>query len=123
MMEAVSISGTFVNFYETTWSNIPEDTHLPAIGVYPEPGHIYITIFITPILISSSHSLNNFHKYNNYCFYFEAGTPNGRCHPEAQYYKINFRKKKEELCSKLFKMYNDKIFDNKVRDRNELQVS
>jgi hypothetical protein len=26
--------------------------------------------------------------------------------------------KKEELCSKLFKMYNDKVFDNKVSVRN-----
>jgi hypothetical protein len=29
MMEAVSTSETSVNFYETTWRNIPEDSHLP----------------------------------------------------------------------------------------------
>lgn len=56
-------------------------------------------------------------KYNDCCLYFEAGTPSGRCHPEAQYYKDKFGKKKEELCRKLFTMYNDKIFDNKVRNR------
>jgi hypothetical protein len=29
-MEAVSISGTSVNFYQTKWGNIPEDSHLHA---------------------------------------------------------------------------------------------
>jgi hypothetical protein len=28
MMEAVSASGTSVNFYDTTWKNIPEGRHL-----------------------------------------------------------------------------------------------
>jgi hypothetical protein len=30
MMEAVSTSETFVNFYETAWWNSPEDSHLQA---------------------------------------------------------------------------------------------
>jgi hypothetical protein len=30
MMEAASISEILVNFYQTTWSNNPEDTHLQA---------------------------------------------------------------------------------------------
>jgi hypothetical protein len=29
MMETVSTSKTSVNFYQTTWRNIPEDSHLP----------------------------------------------------------------------------------------------
>jgi hypothetical protein len=28
MLEAVSISETLVNFYQTTWCNTPEDSHL-----------------------------------------------------------------------------------------------
>jgi hypothetical protein len=28
MMEAASTSETLVNFYQTTWRNIPEDSHL-----------------------------------------------------------------------------------------------
>jgi hypothetical protein len=28
MMEAENTSETFVNFYQTTWHNIPEDSHL-----------------------------------------------------------------------------------------------
>jgi hypothetical protein len=30
MMEAVSTSETSVNFYQTTWYNIPEDGHLAS---------------------------------------------------------------------------------------------
>ncbi|XP_069687209.1 uncharacterized protein [Periplaneta americana] len=39
---------------------------------------------------------------------------NGQCHPEALYYKNNFKKKKEELCSTLFKLYNNEVFHNKL---------
>jgi hypothetical protein len=28
MMEAANVSETSVNFYQTTWHNIPEDSHL-----------------------------------------------------------------------------------------------
>jgi hypothetical protein len=30
MMKAVSTSKTSVNFYQTTWHNIPEDSHIYA---------------------------------------------------------------------------------------------
>jgi hypothetical protein len=33
MMEAVSTSQTLVSFCETTWRNIPEDSHLHVKGV------------------------------------------------------------------------------------------
>jgi hypothetical protein len=49
----------------------------------------------------------------NFLGSLSADTPTGRCHPEAQYYKTNFKKTKEELCRKLFSLYNDKVFDNK----------
>jgi hypothetical protein len=32
MMETVSSSETLVNFYQTTWCNIPEDSHLHCIS-------------------------------------------------------------------------------------------
>jgi hypothetical protein len=31
MMDAVSISEVLVNFYETTWCNIPEENHLHTL--------------------------------------------------------------------------------------------
>jgi hypothetical protein len=33
MMEAASTSGTLVNFYQTTWCNNPEDSHLHLSGM------------------------------------------------------------------------------------------
>ena len=36
------------------------------------------------------------------------------CHPEALLYRENFKLKKDELVEKLYKLYNDKVFDNKL---------
>lgn len=41
-------------------------------------------------------------------------TPSGRCHPEAQDFKINFKTKKEELAKKLYKLYNSEVFGDKL---------
>lgn len=43
-------------------------------------------------------------------------TPTSRCHPEAKYFKINFKTKKEELVRKLYKLYNSEVFENKLAD-------
>jgi hypothetical protein len=47
MMEAVSISETSVNFYETTRRNIPEDSHLHTCSRENLKSH---DIFLDPIL-------------------------------------------------------------------------
>lgn len=36
------------------------------------------------------------------------------CHPEAERYKKNYKKLKEELAFKLFDLYNRQVFENKV---------
>nr|CAD7396699.1 unnamed protein product [Timema poppensis] len=41
-------------------------------------------------------------------------TPPAKCDPLAKHYKKNFAKVKEELCSKLFKLYNEQVFDNQL---------
>lgn len=41
-------------------------------------------------------------------------TPSGRCHPEAQYFKLNFKTKKDELAKKLYKLYNSEVFEDKL---------
>lgn len=35
-------------------------------------------------------------------------------HPEAELYKKKFKKMKEELATKLFRLFNEEVFDNKV---------
>ncbi|XP_063228256.1 uncharacterized protein LOC134534116 [Bacillus rossius redtenbacheri] len=43
-----------------------------------------------------------------------APTPDGKCDAEARYFKKNFSKLKEELGIKLFQLFNEKVFDNKL---------
>lgn len=38
------------------------------------------------------------------------------CDPEAVQYRTNFKSKKLELASRLFKLYNDKVFDGQLTD-------
>jgi hypothetical protein len=42
MMEAESTSGISVNFYQTTWRNIPEDGHLHTCHCENLKSHRYI---------------------------------------------------------------------------------
>jgi hypothetical protein len=35
MMEAASTSETLLNFYQTTWHNNPEDSHLQTLTIIP----------------------------------------------------------------------------------------
>lgn len=37
-----------------------------------------------------------------------------KCDPEAQKYKVKFKKNKDDLVSILFKLFNKEVFDNKV---------
>ncbi|KAK6638575.1 hypothetical protein RUM43_006842 [Polyplax serrata] len=41
-------------------------------------------------------------------------TPTSRCHPDAKFYKVNFKSKKEELIGKLYKLYNSEVFNGKL---------
>ncbi|XP_043270966.1 dentin sialophosphoprotein isoform X2 [Venturia canescens] len=43
-----------------------------------------------------------------------AKIPLTEAHPEAKKYRQDYKNTKEELCKYLYKMYNDKIFDNKL---------
>jgi hypothetical protein len=40
MMEAVSTSETLINYYETTWCNIPEGCHLRTCHLENQKSHI-----------------------------------------------------------------------------------
>ena len=41
-------------------------------------------------------------------------TPSSKCHPAAQYYKVNFKSKKDELIKKLFSLYNTEVFEGRL---------
>lgn len=35
-------------------------------------------------------------------------------HPNAKKYRLDYKNNKEELCKKLYEVYNEKVFDNKL---------
>lgn len=43
------------------------------------------------------------------------------CHPSARLFRNNFKKYKTELTSRLFKLYNENIFNNEIPDDTPLQ--
>ena len=43
-----------------------------------------------------------------------ATVPINEAHPDAKKYRQNYKNTKEELCKYLYKLYNEKIFDNKL---------
>jgi hypothetical protein len=49
IMETVSISEMSVNFYETTWGNIPEDIRVEKYGPFSSPGLSYLQTDINPL--------------------------------------------------------------------------
>lgn len=38
------------------------------------------------------------------------------CDPNALHYRRNFKRKREDLLNRLFKLYNIKVFDEKLRN-------
>ncbi|XP_077264971.1 uncharacterized protein LOC143898972 isoform X3 [Temnothorax americanus] len=40
--------------------------------------------------------------------------PMSQAHPNAKKYRLDYKNNKEELCKKLYELYNEKVFDNKL---------
>jgi len=40
--------------------------------------------------------------------------PINQVHPNAKKYRLDYKNNKEELCKKLYDLYNEKVFDNKL---------
>jgi hypothetical protein len=66
-MGAASTSETLVNFYQTTWHNNPEDSHLHTcccenlkshMNKNESPGHLWSVVFLTEIYFTSNNSAN-----------------------------------------------------------------
>lgn len=52
---------------------------------------------------------------NKVCYNFlhslDVRTSESVCHPEALYFRQNYKTKKGELANKLYDLYNEKVFD------------
>lgn len=40
--------------------------------------------------------------------------PISKIHPDAKKYRLDYKNNKEELCKELYKLYNEKVFDNQL---------
>jgi predicted SprT family Zn-dependent metalloprotease len=59
--------------------------------------------------------MNNFAPYS-FLKSLDVESNQSLCHPEALSYRNNYKSKKTELTEKLFKLYDEKVFDNQLKD-------
>lgn len=100
----------------------------PATGnVFNTPKSIYRKKqlnLITPVpnqicgfLESLDGKKNWFFKiYSSETLFLADIVPNDYCDPNALYYRSNFRRKRDDLVDRLFKLFNLKVFDEKLQN-------
>ncbi|XP_020289260.1 uncharacterized protein LOC109857403 [Pseudomyrmex gracilis] len=87
----------------------PEDFVLPKITSKKTP----------KTLLSRAKDKSEFSKekntnYKSFLASLSNTVPIHNAHPDAKIYRLNYINSKEELCKKLYKLYNEKVFDNKL---------
>lgn len=73
---------------------------------------------ITPKSMTKPPALRPINNFTTYSFLKSLNceaNPN-LCNPEALHFRQNFKSKKYELTDRLFKLYNDKVFDGKLSE-------
>ncbi|XP_012214515.1 germ cell nuclear acidic protein isoform X2 [Linepithema humile] len=97
-------------------------------GDYVPPKNIYkkkATTKIPQLLkvtskIESTITNNNkqktskFVEYQSFLKSLSNAVPMSSTHPNAKKYRLHYKHNKEELCKELYKLYNEKVFDNKL---------
>lgn len=59
-------------------------------------------------------SMDKFKTYKSFLASLTNTVPISSAHPDAKKYKLDYRNNKEELCTILYKLYNEKVFNNKL---------
>ncbi|EFN62275.1 Acidic repeat-containing protein [Camponotus floridanus] len=52
--------------------------------------------------------------YKSFLTSLSSTIPISNTHPDAQKYRLDYKNNKDELCKKLYKLYNEKVFDNQL---------
>ncbi|XP_029666839.1 uncharacterized protein LOC115237741 [Formica exsecta] len=52
--------------------------------------------------------------YKSFLTSLSSTIPINNIHPDAKKYILNYKNNKEELCKELYKLYNEKVFDNQL---------
>ncbi|CAK9819469.1 Germ cell nuclear acidic protein [Anthophora plagiata] len=53
-------------------------------------------------------------KYYSFLASLSESVPINSAHPDAKKYRLNFKNNKDDLCSRLYKLYNEEVFDKKL---------
>ncbi|XP_076760154.1 uncharacterized protein LOC143428848 [Xylocopa sonorina] len=53
-------------------------------------------------------------KHNSFLASLSESVPIANVHPEAKKYRLDYKNNKENLCNYLYKLYNEKVFDNEL---------
>lgn len=56
----------------------------------------------------------NYKKHNSFLASLSENIPLTNIHPDAKKYRLDYKNNKENLCKYLYKLYNDKVFDNEL---------
>lgn len=52
--------------------------------------------------------------HRNFLVSLSNAVPMSNAHPDAMKYRLDYKNTKEKLCKELYKLYNEKVFDNKL---------
>ncbi|XP_032664054.1 uncharacterized protein LOC116840865 isoform X2 [Odontomachus brunneus] len=63
---------------------------------------------------SKSVTASKFLGHKSFLASLSITVPMNNVHPDARKYRLDYKNLKEELCKKLHKLYNEKVFDNKL---------
>ncbi|XP_050450103.1 germ cell nuclear acidic protein-like isoform X2 [Cataglyphis hispanica] len=53
-------------------------------------------------------------EYKSFLTSLSSTIPISKTHPDAKKYRLDYKNNKEELCKELYKLYNEKVFDNQL---------
>lgn len=65
-------------------------------------------------LTNNKQERNKFVGYKSFLASLSNAVPMSNTHPNAKKYRLHYKHNKEELCKELYKLYNEKVFDNKL---------
>ncbi|XP_014475006.1 PREDICTED: putative leucine-rich repeat-containing protein DDB_G0290503 isoform X2 [Dinoponera quadriceps] len=63
---------------------------------------------------SESITTNRFLGHKSFLESLSSTISMNKIHPDARKYRLDYKNLKEELCKKLYKLYNEKVFDDKL---------
>ncbi|XP_043515050.1 uncharacterized protein LOC122531309 [Frieseomelitta varia] len=115
-----NIRGRMLSFSDDESEDSNTSEFDPGDDVLPKPtikkASIKTTKQVPKSNIQSKLIANNLkhEKYISFLASLSQKVPLTDVHPDAKKYRLHFKNNKENLCNYLYKLYNEKVFDNKL---------